>query len=119
MLPLPERGERIDGFQWPGGVRGPAPATLEVDDEFCRSAGSVLVAGDHAVGPLAGRYKGPCLALARLADCSLLEIRFIESSAGLVVSAVDAMPPLVESWESDAVVGLLAGWGLASRRQMK
>jgi len=72
MLPLPERGERIDGFQWPGGVRGPAPAALEVDDESCRSAGSVLVAGDQAVGPLASRYEGPCLALARLADCSQL-----------------------------------------------
>jgi hypothetical protein len=105
MLPFPMPRERLTGCAWPGGARGPAPAELVPDGS---QSGSVLVVGDDALGPLAERFGPACVALARLAECAVLDVRFVASRDGPVVHIVDAIPPLLEDSKSEAVAELLA-----------
>jgi hypothetical protein len=103
MLPKPTGAERIHGVAWPGGLRGPAPAELHADSS---SADSVLVVGDRALGALAQPFGKACVALARVADCTLLEVRFAQSVGGLAVCGVNAMPRLLDACEFEAVAEL-------------
>ena len=108
MLSLRERGERIDGFQWPGGVRGPAPAAPQVD-ESCRSAGSVLIAGDHAVGPLRPlRRPVPGASASGGLPPARNPIHRIQCGSRCACSGCDAATS--GELAADAAVNLLAGW---------
>lgn len=70
-------------------------------------AGTVLVAGRHASGVLAGRFGERCLEVARATGCPLLEFRFVRETGAVRLSAVDPRPGLRDPAEVAAVADYL------------
>lgn len=70
-------------------------------------AGSVLVAGRHAAGALAGRFGEGCVEVARATGCPLLEFRFVRESGAVRLAAVDPRPGLHDPADVAVVAGYL------------
>jgi hypothetical protein len=67
-----------------------------------------LVAGERVVGPCPEDWEEPSLRLARIADCSLLEITWDEAVDGnRLACEINPMPPLMHPEEVGAVASLL------------